>query len=110
MNGFERSAGGFLAFFRDAQGAIVKDAALAAFRFDNAVASGAGGGGIEAKHTDAGIFRSHRQSVYGERTACANNFVESFTEDCAFGLVFGTRVLKLGAGRDTRSETSLNSL
>jgi hypothetical protein len=72
---FERGAGGFLAFFRDAQGAIVQGAAFTAFRFDNTVAGRACCSGVKAQYANTGIFRIHRYSVYGEGSVCANNFV-----------------------------------
>ena len=56
VDSFEGGAGGFLAFFRDAQRAVMECAALAAFRFDDAVAGRAGGSGIEAQDAKAADF------------------------------------------------------
>jgi len=56
MNGFESGAGGFLALFRDAQGAVMESAALATLRFDNAITSRAGGRWINAQDAKAANF------------------------------------------------------
>jgi len=56
MDGLEGGAGRFLAFFRDAQGAVMERAALAALRFDNAVAGRAGGRWINAQDAKAANF------------------------------------------------------
>ena len=56
MDGLESGAGGFLAFFRDAQRAVMERTALAALRFDDAVTGRAGGRRINALHAKAANF------------------------------------------------------
>jgi len=97
---FERGAGGFLAFFRDAQGAIVKGAAFTAFGFDNTVAGRACCSGVKAQYAHTRISWIHRHSVYGQAFACGNFFVrcslDGGTRSLAAGGVntTGTRILR----------------
>ncbi len=78
VNSLESRACGDLALFRNAECAVVKDAARSAVGFDNAIAGGACGGRIDTQNSrrrDCGI---HRTQVYGEAEWCDKYFMERF--------------------------------
>jgi hypothetical protein len=60
MDGLKSGSGGFFAFFRDAQRAVMERTALAALRFDNAVTGRAGGRRINAQDAKAADFARWR--------------------------------------------------
>src|SRR5262249_43112051 len=72
VNSLERSAGRFLAFFADVQGAVAQNAAFAAFGFYDAVARWTCRGRINAEHANAsriaGIEHGSKSKAYEKWT------------------------------------------
>ncbi len=75
VNVLESRAGEFLlAFGFDAEGTVVHHFVPATVAFDNAVAGGSCGGGVDTEDAEAGIcgmYRNHRMTVYGVREVAA---------------------------------------